>query len=157
MNRGDTKTATVPAEQVYGAHRPGIVIEVDQQHLPPTLQTYIGQQLRMTQQDGTRVPVFVMAVTDAHVTLDANHPLAGKGRIPFPALQAISSALPYPILRRLSGSSQSRAAPRAPPGSGALRRVVAAGGVKDGVWLSYNLGRRAFAPDKSRYHRLGSV
>jgi peptidylprolyl isomerase len=127
MNPGDTKTETIPAEQAYGARRPEMVIEVDGQHLPPTLQSYVGQRLQMTQQDGTPVPVLVMAVTDAQVTLDANHPLAGKDLIPPPAFQATPPALPYPILRRLSSTSQSRAAPRAPPGSGALWR--AAGGM----------------------------
>jgi peptidylprolyl isomerase len=48
MNPGDTKTATIPAEQAYGAHRPEMVIEVDRHHLPPTLQPYVGQRLQMT-------------------------------------------------------------------------------------------------------------
>ena len=81
MNPGDTKTVTIPAEQAYGAHRPETVIEVDRQHLPPTLQPYVGQRLQMTQQDGTPIPVLVMAVTDAQLTLDANHPLTGKDLI----------------------------------------------------------------------------
>jgi peptidylprolyl isomerase len=148
MNPGDTKTATFPAEQAYGAHWLEMVIEVDRQHLPPTLQPYVGQRLQMTQQDGTPVPVFVMVVTDAQVTLNANHPLAGKDLIPPPAFQATPPALPYPILQRLSSTSQSRAAPRAPPGSAALRRAAAAGVVKKGVWLSYNVGRRAPTSDK---------
>jgi hypothetical protein len=115
-----------------------MVIEVDRQHLPPTLQAYVGQQLQMTQQDGTPVPVLVMAVTDAQVTLNANHPLAGKGLISPPAFQATPLALPYPILRCLSSTSQSRAAPcsawlrGAPAGRRgarqALRVTIAAGG-----------------------------
>jgi peptidylprolyl isomerase len=78
MNPGDTKTATIPAEQTYRVHQPEMALEVDRQHPPPTLQPYVSQRLQTTQQDGTAVPVLIMAVTDAQVTLDANHPLAGK-------------------------------------------------------------------------------
>jgi peptidylprolyl isomerase len=95
MNPGDTKMVAIPAEQAYAAHRLEIVMEVDRQYLLPTLQPYVGQRLQMTQQDGTSVPVLVMVVTDAQVTLDANHPLTGKDLIP-PAFQATPTAVPHP-------------------------------------------------------------
>jgi peptidylprolyl isomerase len=34
--------------------------------------------LELTQEDGESIVVEVMAVTDAEVTMDANHPLAGE-------------------------------------------------------------------------------
>jgi hypothetical protein len=92
-----------------------------------------------------------MAVTDARVTLDADHPLAGKDLIPPPAFQATPTALPYPILRRLSSTSQSGAAPcfawlRDAPAGGQ------GGGAKKGVWISYTLGG-----ERPRLRRAGSV
>ena len=38
----------------------------------------VGQQLEVTQQDGHTFPVLITEVTDTTVTLDANHPLAGR-------------------------------------------------------------------------------
>jgi peptidylprolyl isomerase len=157
MSPGDTKTATIPAEQAYGAHRPEMAIEVGRQHLPPTLQPYVGQRLQMTQQDGTPVPVLVMAVTDAQVTLDANHPLAGKDLIPPQPSKPPQRPYPTPSCGACPAPAKA-ALHRAPPGSGALRRAAAAGGgrgkrrgqewppagaggqgggAKKGVWISY--------------------
>ena len=132
INRCDTKAATIQAEQVHGAHRPETVIEVDRQHLPPTLQPYIGRRLQMTQQDGTPVPVLVIAVTDAQVRLDDNHPLVGKELIPpQPCKQP---QRPHPTPSRGACLAPAKASlQRAPPSSGALRRAAAAGGVKMGV------------------------
>jgi peptidylprolyl isomerase len=160
MNPGDSKTATIPAEQAYGAHRPEMVIEVDRQHLPPTLQPYVGQRLQMTQQDGTPVPVLIMAVMDAQVTLDANHPLAGKDLIPRQPCKQPQRPYPSPSCGAYPAPAKA-ALQRAPPGSGALRRAAAAGGgrgkrhgrewpqaraggqgggAKKEVWISYTLG-----------------
>jgi peptidylprolyl isomerase len=152
MNPGNTKTSTIPA---YGGHRPEMVIEVGRQPLPPTLQPYVGQQLQVTQQDGIPAPVLVMAVTDAEVVvvLDGNHPLAGKHLVPLPAFQATPTPLPYPILRRLSNTSQRRAAP-----CSALSRDAPAGGGRGEKGRSdfLYIGWRATASDKSRFRQLGS-
>ena len=78
MAPGQSKTETIPAAQAYGPHRPELLMEVDRQSMPPDLQPYIGQQLQMTRPNGTVVQVVVSAVHVSHVTLDANHPLAGK-------------------------------------------------------------------------------
>jgi peptidylprolyl isomerase len=35
-------------------------------------------RVEVTQEDGKEFPVVITEVTDTHVTLDANHPLAGR-------------------------------------------------------------------------------
>ena len=45
------------------------------------LDPQIGQMLQSVQEDGNRIEVKVTDVTDTNVTLDANHPLAGKDLI----------------------------------------------------------------------------
>jgi hypothetical protein len=52
--------------------------EVSREQIPPDLQPEVGQQLQIQQPNGQPVAVFVTDVTDAKVTLDANHPLAGE-------------------------------------------------------------------------------
>jgi peptidylprolyl isomerase len=157
MNPGDTKTAIIPAEQAYGAHRPEMVIEVDRQHLPPTFQPYVGQRLQMTQQDGTPVPVLVMAVTDAQVTLDANHPLARKDRILPPSLPSNPNG---PTIPHPAAPVQHQPKPRCTACSAWLRGALAGGrgdGAKKDVWISYTLGGERPRLIRRRLRQLGSL
>jgi peptidylprolyl isomerase len=78
MNIGESKTTTIPSDQAYGPHQSELVVNVDRTQLPPDLQIEIGQQLQIQQAPGQFIPVTVTDVSDQKVTLDANHPLAGK-------------------------------------------------------------------------------
>ena len=78
MAAGESKTTTIPSDQAYGPHRAERMIDVECYHLPADLQPELGQRLHMTRQDGTMITVVVTTVTETQVTLDANHPLAGK-------------------------------------------------------------------------------
>jgi peptidylprolyl isomerase len=78
MQPGDSKTETIAFAQGYGPHRSELLITVNRQEFPAEIQPHVGQRLQMTQADGAAVPVVVTEVTIAHVTLDANHPLAGQ-------------------------------------------------------------------------------
>jgi len=81
MTAGESKTTTIPADQAYGPHRAERVIEIERYHLPQDLQPELDQRLHMTRPDGTTITVLVTAMTETQVTLDANHPLAGKDLI----------------------------------------------------------------------------
>ena len=81
MTAGESKTATILADQAYGPHRTERVIDVERHHLPPDLQPELGQRLQMTRPDGTTINVVVTTITETQVTLDANHPLAGQDLI----------------------------------------------------------------------------
>ncbi|MEN6520088.1 MAG: peptidylprolyl isomerase [Armatimonadota bacterium] len=78
MNTGELKTISIPADQAYGPHRDDMVVEVNKAHLPPDLDAEVGDQLQMRQADGQPVVVIVADISDENITLDANHPLAGK-------------------------------------------------------------------------------
>jgi len=78
---GASRTTSIPAAQAYGPHHAERVIEVERHHLPPDLQPELGQQLQMTRPDGTQITVVVTTITETQVTLDANHPLAGRDLI----------------------------------------------------------------------------
>ncbi len=75
---GDKTTTTIPADQAYGQSHPEAVLAVPVAQLPPGLDPQVGQQLQMQGQDGSPIPVRVTEVTTETITLDANHPLAGK-------------------------------------------------------------------------------
>jgi peptidylprolyl isomerase len=77
MEPGDAKTVIVPAEQAYGPHRPELLLTVDRAEFPEHIEPAVGQKLQV-QHDGRVSEVRVADVSDDQVTLDVNHPLAGK-------------------------------------------------------------------------------
>ncbi len=78
MQPGDTRTVTVPAAEAYGQPRPDLVAHVERERFPGNPVFEVGQQLQITQDDGSKLVAAVIDVTPSTVTLDANHPLAGK-------------------------------------------------------------------------------
>lgn len=78
MEAGKTRSTTVPPDQAYGERRTDRILTVERDQFPDDLDPQVGQQLEVRQPDGQAVPVTVARVSDADVTLDANHPLAGR-------------------------------------------------------------------------------
>jgi len=78
MELGESKTIEIPADHAYGPHDEDMVLAVDRSQIPDHVRPEIGDQLRVRQPDGETVVVTVIAISESSVTLDANHPLAGK-------------------------------------------------------------------------------
>ena len=78
MSPGEAKTTRLPVEQAYGPHRPELVVTVNRSELPTGVNPNIGQRLELTQENDQTVLVTVTGITHSELTLDANHPLAGK-------------------------------------------------------------------------------
>ena len=78
MSVGETKTVKIPAKDAYGQVRDDLVLDVKKSEIPADLNPAVGEKLQINQADGRVVPVTVTAVSDETITLDANHPLAGK-------------------------------------------------------------------------------
>ncbi|MHB9134491.1 MAG: FKBP-type peptidyl-prolyl cis-trans isomerase [Armatimonadota bacterium] len=78
MAPGDTKTINIPADQAYGPEREELTTTVPRDQFPPDIEPEVGMQLQLRLPNGQPIPVRVCAVTDNEVSLDANHPLAGK-------------------------------------------------------------------------------
>ncbi|MGB7063260.1 MAG: peptidylprolyl isomerase [Candidatus Zixiibacteriota bacterium] len=81
MKPGESKTVEIPAKKAYGPHRKDMIALIERSKLPAHLNPEIGQRLRIDQADGQKIPVTVVEVSASTVTLDANHPLAGKDLI----------------------------------------------------------------------------
>lgn len=78
---GDKKTVNVPCDQAYGPINPGYQQAIPREGIPDDIPLEIGTQLQMQTPEGQPLMVTVMEVSEATVTLDANHPLAGKDLI----------------------------------------------------------------------------
>ncbi len=78
MNTGESKTTTIPVDQAYGRRRDDMIVTMRRDQLPSDINPEIGQRLELTQMDDQTILVTVTDKTDTTMTLDANHPLAGK-------------------------------------------------------------------------------
>lgn len=78
MEPGDSKTTEIPANQAYGPHQEELVLVVEHDKFPPHIDPAVGQQLELRQPGDQIVNVIITNVSDEGVTLDANHPLAGR-------------------------------------------------------------------------------
>lgn len=78
MVPGDKKMATIQPDNAYGPYRQDLLVKVDKDELPNNIEAKPGIHLQMIRSDGTRLPVLISDVSGNEVTLDANHPLAGK-------------------------------------------------------------------------------
>lgn len=71
---GEKSHITVAAEDAYGQRDESLIVEIERHRLPPG-QINVGDRFRSSQHP---TPLTVTKVTDTHITLDANHPLAGQ-------------------------------------------------------------------------------
>ena len=78
MNKGDSKNVSIPVDKAYGPRNEELVLTAPLSQVPTDLDPEIGQQLEMGGPNGELVVVKVVAMTDEHITLDANPPLAGE-------------------------------------------------------------------------------
>jgi len=79
---GEKKTVHIPVSKAYGDVDSSYLAVFNKEEIPSDIPYEVGMQLNM-HQDGTGevMPVIVVEVTETTITLDANHPLAGKDLI----------------------------------------------------------------------------
>ncbi|MCF3642152.1 peptidylprolyl isomerase [Rhizobium sp. TRM95111] len=78
MSVGEAQTVTVPAEEAFGPRDPNKIQTFSRQEMPANLAVEPGMRLQARSRTGEAVTVSVVDVSDADVTVDANHPLAGR-------------------------------------------------------------------------------
>jgi len=82
MSPGQSKTVTLKPAEAYGAKDPELIIVVPKEELPGGMHAEVGQDVvAFTRADGTVVEGQITAVDGDAVTIDGNHPLAGKSLI----------------------------------------------------------------------------
>lgn len=77
MSPGEERQVIIPAEEAYGSHRPELVFTVPRDQFPDGMEPAVGLEVQLTQ-GGQRAIARISEVADESVTLDANHPLAGR-------------------------------------------------------------------------------
>ena len=75
---GDKMMVAVTAAEGYGEVQPALIQEVPRGSFEGVENIEVGMQFEAQTGNGASVPVTVTAVTDESITVDGNHPLAGK-------------------------------------------------------------------------------
>lgn len=74
---GDKTRAKIEPEQGYGVHNPNKVLQIPRSQLSSEMEPEIGMMLHAETEQGP-VPLWITEVGAEEVTVDGNHPLAGK-------------------------------------------------------------------------------
>ena len=77
MVPGESRTERVPSNRAFGPYREDLVLDIEKKYLPDGLQFETGEHFEIPREDGRTTEFVVKEVSDAVVTFDANHPLAG--------------------------------------------------------------------------------
>jgi peptidylprolyl isomerase len=78
MEPSETKTVKIPFDKAYGPYHEEMVMVVERNQFPPHLNPEVGRKLQIPKADGQTIIFTVIDASESNVTLDANHPLAGK-------------------------------------------------------------------------------
>ena len=78
MTAGGTKVESIPAEEAYGERQEELVFEVPRSSVQQGIDVSVGDFVEVHLPDGQTAPMRIASVGDEMMTLDANHPLAGK-------------------------------------------------------------------------------
>ena len=78
MKPGESKSLTLLPAEAFGDRREDLVVELPKDEFPQHIDPSVGLQLKLTNAGGTDLTVVITDVGNESVTLDGNHPMAGK-------------------------------------------------------------------------------
>ncbi len=78
MKVGQEKKVDIDPENAYGQRNPEMLKEIPREQLPKDQEPKVGMGMIIGLPNGSKFPATIAKVSDKTVTLDLNHPLAGK-------------------------------------------------------------------------------
>ena len=78
LSAGDTNSVTLQPGDAYGQHDPQLIHKIERSQVPDEVDLQVGTALGATDSEGNQIRLLVTAIDGDTVTIDANHPLAGK-------------------------------------------------------------------------------
>jgi peptidylprolyl isomerase len=75
---GESREVRIEPDDAYGQPREDLVVDVDRDQFPSGAEPEVGQQVQVQVAPGQNRVATIAGVEDASITLDLNHPLAGK-------------------------------------------------------------------------------
>ena len=74
----EKKTFTLEPEDAYGQRDDSLTRDFPRADVPPEMDPQVGQTVGLHDGQGQQIPATIVDVTDENVTVDLNHPMAGK-------------------------------------------------------------------------------
>lgn len=78
MEEGEEKEFRLEPSEAYGEHNPQLVKAVPRDKMPLDEEPETGMMLLTELPNGAKIPAVITDLTKEEVTIDLNHPLAGK-------------------------------------------------------------------------------
>ena len=78
MGLDEEKHIQIDSKEAYGEHDPTLQSDIPREGLPKDQEPKAGMQVMVTLPSGHQQPAVIAKVTEDNITLDLNHPLAGK-------------------------------------------------------------------------------
>jgi FKBP-type peptidyl-prolyl cis-trans isomerase 2 len=78
MEKDQEKEIVLEPKDAYGERNELMIQKIPKEKLPSEIKPEKGMVLALKAPDGRQIPVPVVDVSDTDITLDMNHPLAGK-------------------------------------------------------------------------------
>ncbi|MBT4446313.1 peptidylprolyl isomerase [archaeon] len=78
MSLDEEKEIKIPSAEAYGDIKAELVKKVPRDQLPKEQEPQVGMILGVGMPNGQQIPARITEVADNEVTIDLNHPLAGK-------------------------------------------------------------------------------
>lgn len=78
MKEGEEKKIHIPAADAYGEKNPQLLRKIAKNLLPADREPQIGMVLGLVRADGMQTEARIVEVHAEDITIDLNHPLAGK-------------------------------------------------------------------------------
>jgi FKBP-type peptidyl-prolyl cis-trans isomerase SlyD len=75
---GSKKKVSLTPEEGYGEFQEQAVKQMKRSDFPTDMDLTVGRQYMADAGDGRHLPFYITAVSDDQITIDFNHPLAGK-------------------------------------------------------------------------------
>lgn len=78
MEKGDEKEVTIKPDEAYGTSNDQLFQKVPKDQFPKDQEIKPGMMMLLKAPDGRQIPAKVASIDGEEVTIDLNHPLAGK-------------------------------------------------------------------------------
>ena len=78
MTLKEKKTFTLEPDDAYGQRDESLTRDFPRADVPPEMNPEVGQTVGLHDGQGQQIPATIVNVTDENVTVDLNHPMAGK-------------------------------------------------------------------------------